>query len=69
VLGLLDLRLGAGAALVPDEDTGLAWQLRLGLPLPLGRKVQPELEIRLDRAYLDGDRDLLGIGAGVGLRF
>jgi len=67
IAGALDLRLGAGAVL-GDGELGVAWQLRLAVPIPLGADVHPEIELRLDRAWLPDD-DLLGFGAGLGLRF
>lgn len=69
MFGVFDLRLGAGAAFVPDQGSGLAWQLRLGVPIPLGKRVHPELEIRIDRAHVGEEEDLFGFGGGIGLRF
>jgi hypothetical protein len=69
IFGLFDLRFGVGPAFVPDEGGGLAWQLRMGLPIPVGKKVHPELELRFDRVHLGEDEDLVGVGGGLGLRF
>jgi hypothetical protein len=69
MFGAFDLRLGAGAALVPGGDDGFAWQLRLAVPVPLGTKVHPEVELRIDRAHVGEEEDFFGIGGGIGLRF
>jgi Ca-activated chloride channel family protein len=63
----LDLRFGFGLAFAHDRS-GAAWQLRLAVPLPLGRDLHPELGVHVDGADV-GDDDLLSGSLGIGVRF
>jgi hypothetical protein len=68
LLRLFDLRIGLGVSEM-DRETGLAWQIRLAAPLPLGGTFQPELDLGLDGASFDDDRGVLGTHLGIGIRF
>jgi hypothetical protein len=35
----------------------------------VGKRLHPELELRIDRAHVGEDEDLFGFGGGLGLSF
>jgi hypothetical protein len=64
---LFDLQLGLGVGEL-GPDAGVAWRLRIAMPLPIGGAFQPELDLGLDGVTLD-DESVLGTSLGVGVRF
>lgn len=44
--GVLDLRLGLGAAFTAGGANGAAGEARLAVPLPVGARLHPELAVR-----------------------
>ncbi len=67
LLDFLDVRVGVGGSFT-REGAGPAAGARLAIPIPVGSRLHPELELRIDVAR-PGDEDLVGGAMGVGVRF